>query len=86
MVKELLDAQNKVVGLKQILRELEKDNVTKIYLADDADEEIRQKVISAANGKPVELVRVKGMEELGEICKIDVRTACAGLVHELKKR
>ncbi|MGI6152644.1 MAG: ribosomal L7Ae/L30e/S12e/Gadd45 family protein [Christensenellaceae bacterium] len=86
MVAELKSTGQKVVGLKQLLRELDKENVLKVYLAVDADEEIKQKVLVAARSKSLEPVWVDTMDELGDICQIDVKTACAGILKEKKEK
>jgi large subunit ribosomal protein L7A len=86
MVAELEGAQRKVVGLKQLLRELHKDNITKVYLAEDADQELKKKVLDAAHGKNVAIESIEKMKDLGDICKIDVQTACAGILKESKEK
>ncbi len=81
MFEELRDANRKVVGLKQVLRELQAGGVCRVYLADDAEEHLKQRVSEAAADAEVELVCVATMEELGGECGIDVSAACAGILN-----
>lgn len=80
MYEELKNAENKVVGLKQLLRSLEAEEVLSVYLADDADEHVKERVLQAIGEKEVHIVNVETMEELGDVCGIDVRAACAAII------
>ena len=69
----------KVVGTKQVTRELKAGTVRKAYVANDADTFIYQQVIRAADEAGVPCVRVSTMKELGILCGIDVPTAAAAV-------
>ncbi|WP_066649187.1 ribosomal L7Ae/L30e/S12e/Gadd45 family protein [Christensenella timonensis] len=80
MYEELKNAENRVVGLKQLLRSLEEGAVLTVYLADDAEEHVKERVLHAIGEMEVHIVNVETMKELGEVCGIDVRAACAAII------
>lgn len=80
MYEELESAPNRIVGLKQLLRELENETVQRIYIADDADLHVKGKIRKAVNGRAIEIIGVDSMEMLGGICGIDVGAACAAIL------
>lgn len=82
MHDELKNAENKVVGLKQLLRELEADTVACVYIAGDAEEHVREKITEAIGAKEIHVVFVDTMEELGGVCGIDVSAACAAILKQ----
>lgn len=82
MFEELRNADRKVVGLKQVLRELQGGGVCRVYLANDAEEQLKERVREAVEQTGAELVCVATMEELGGECGIDVSAACAGILNK----
>ena len=72
-------ADKRVVGTKQILRELQKQTLQTVFVAMDADDYIFRRVMSAAEDNHIPVIRVDTMKELGLLCKINVGTAAAGL-------
>lgn len=81
MYKELETAKNKLVGTKQILRALAAEEIAVLYIANDADDAIKEKILAAASGG-MEIIYADSMQALGECCGIDVRTACAAIKKE----
>lgn len=81
MFEELKNAENKVVGLKQLLRGLAADEVVVIYLADDAEEHVKDQILSAVGDKDIHIINVDSMQELGAQCGIDVSAACAAILN-----
>ena len=68
-----------VVGTKQTVTALLEHKVLRLYIAEDADEFIKTKLLQAAGGD-VEIIYVPTMRELGSKCHIAVGTAvCAVL-------
>jgi len=65
------------VGIKQSIKSLSLDRALSVFVAEDADQVMIQKVIELANSKAVEVVYVKTMKELGRACNIDVGAATA---------
>ena len=82
MHEELKNAENRVVGLKQLLRELEACTVDCVYVAEDADEHVKRKIAEAIGGREIQVVSVPTMEELGSVCGIDVSAACAAILKQ----
>ncbi len=80
MLEELKNTQDRVVGLKQLLREIGSGRVERVFLAEDADAHVRNQVLAAISGKAVAFEPAGSMEELGRACGIDVGAACAGII------
>ena len=80
MFEELENAENRVVGLTQLLRSLVADEVSVVYIADDADLSIKERIMAAVGGKDIHVVDVESMRALGTVCGIDVGAACAGII------
>lgn len=77
---EMLKASpNRVVGTKQVLRGLKAGTLARIYVANDADTFLYQRITQAAEAAGVPAVRVASMKELGDACAVQVPTAAAGI-------
>lgn len=81
MLETLKNAPLRVVGSKQVLKAIAAGQLMSVYLAEDADAFILQKIIQACAQHGVVPVRIPTMRELGEACSIDVGAACAGVPH-----
>ena len=68
-------SDKRVVGLKQSLRVIEEGGAALVYLAEDADREIKDKVLSLCKKKTVSVSMVQSCEELGSACGIHVGAA-----------
>ncbi len=79
MYRELKTAKNRLVGTKQVLKAIEADEVEVLYVAKDADDAIRNKILGAANGRRIQVVYADNMQQLGDVCGIEVCTACAAI-------
>jgi len=79
-MQDLAEPDKRIVGLKQVLKGLHHDIFSKIYIASDVDEVIRQKVIAVCNQKGTRYEEELSMLELGNACKIDVGAATAGVL------
>jgi large subunit ribosomal protein L7A len=79
-MQDLADPDKRIVGLKQVLKGIGSDMFSKIYIASDVDEVIRQKVIAACNSRGTCYEEVFSMAELGNACEIDVGAATAGVL------
>ncbi len=80
MLESLQNSEKKVVGTKQLLRALTKDQVTHVFVAEDADEFVYRRVRGAAEEAQVPVTVVKTMKELGQAAKVQVPTAAAGIL------
>lgn len=61
-----------IIGTKQTLKAMKNGDVSEVFIADDADQQITQKVERLANELDVPCHRVDSMERLGAACGIDV--------------
>ena len=74
---EALSNKQYVIGAKQVKNTVKSGKATKVYIASDSDSEIIEPVIALANECGVEIAYVETRAELGKMCGIDVKAACA---------
>lgn len=83
MLDETLKKTNhKIVGIKQTQRALEKGNVKKVYVAQDADHHVLRPVLDLCRGQGIQVLEVPTMIELGKACGIEVGAAVAAVLAE----
>ncbi|MFZ7104404.1 MAG: ribosomal L7Ae/L30e/S12e/Gadd45 family protein [Peptococcaceae bacterium] len=70
----------KVIGTKQTAKALQKDEVSVLYIAKDAENRIIEPLESQARENGVQVVRVPNMKELGKAFGIEVGAAAAALL------
>ena len=80
MIGLLNNADKRIVGTKQLLRAIQKKQVTHVFVAEDADEFVYRRVRTAAEDANIPVTVVPTMKELGEACHIQVPTASAGIL------
>ena len=80
MLQALADAQNRVVGTKQLLRALDEGKIAHVYVAKDADLLLTKRVSDRCYDMNIPCTQVESMEKLGRACAIDVKAAAAGLL------
>ncbi len=78
-MEDLKNSVSRVVGTKQVLRGLKSGTLAKVYVANDADTFLYQRIVRAAEGAGVPVVRVPTMKELGLLCGVEVASAAAGI-------
>lgn len=61
-----------IIGTKQTLKSMRNGDVSEVYIANDADQQITQKVASLANELGIPCQRVDSMKKLGAACGIEV--------------
>ena len=66
-------------GHKQVLRGLKSESLARVYVANDADTFLYQRIVRAAEAAQVPVVRVPTMKELGAACGVEVASAAAGI-------
>lgn len=79
-MESLKNSEKRVVGMKQVVRELKAGRLAKAYVANDADTFLYQRVVSAAEAAGVPVVRVGTMKELGQASGVAVNAAAAGVL------
>lgn len=81
MLEALNDPDKRAVGTKQVIRAVEGGQAACVYLANDADSHIRQKIMAACQAAGVPVEEVSSMQELGKACRIQVGAATACLMY-----
>lgn len=76
----LRQADRRVVGTKQVLRAVEEDRAARVFLGKDADGFIYHRINALCEEKRVPVTVVDSMQELGKLCKVDVKTASAAVL------
>ena len=69
-----------VIGKKQTLRFLLKDEVSRVFISNDADIHVTKDIIDICNEKNIEIVYFDNMKDLGKACKISVNAAAAAVL------
>jgi large subunit ribosomal protein L7A len=73
--------QNKIViGKKQTLRALLKNEAEKVYISKDADFHVTEPIADVCKEYGVEIVYFDNMRDLGTACGIDVNAAAAAVL------
>ena len=80
MEHELHNAQNRVVGQRQVLRALDGGKAARVYLGKDADGFIYHRINGLCEEKNVPVTVVDSMQELGRLCSVDVPAATAAVL------
>jgi len=79
LMKDVPKLSGAVCGVKQVKRALKAKNVSKLYLASDADRNITVPLSDSAGRVSVPVVWVPSMHMLGRMCDIDVGCSAAAL-------
>ncbi|MDW5299461.1 MAG: ribosomal L7Ae/L30e/S12e/Gadd45 family protein [Sedimentibacter sp.] len=69
-----------VVGMKQTLRALARDEAEKIYISKDADLHVTKPIADACKERNIEILYFENMKELGASCGISVNAAAAAVL------
>lgn len=81
-MEELKVSARRVAGVRQVLRGLKNGEVACAVVALDADAHLRRQVEEAAKAAEVPLHTVATMEELGQMCQMDVPSAAAAVLRD----
>ncbi len=75
-----------VVGMKQTLSQIKNGNVTAVFIAQDADEILAEKIKAECENSDIEIRYAISMKLLGKACAISRGAACAAILKkEIKK-
>lgn len=61
-----------IIGMKQTLKAMHDGKASEVFVADDADRHLIQKVVALANQLDIPCHRVDSKKKLGAACGIDV--------------
>lgn len=75
-----LKTEKKVVGLKQCIKAITEEKVLKVYIANDADDHVKERILKLYNEKNIETIYVDSMEELGVFCGIEIGASVACII------
>jgi large subunit ribosomal protein L7A len=81
-MEETITKANKVVGTKQTLKAIKNKKVDKILIAEDTDEYLINKIITACKEHETPYEYVTGKEELGKMCGIERQAATVAILAE----
>ena len=78
-MQELKALHRRIVGLKQTVKAIKSGTAKKVYLAEDADDFIKQSVLDVCRDKDIQIIYVNNMKELGDACGIDIGASTAAV-------
>jgi len=81
MLDKLKKASKKIIGTKQTLKAINKEQVSIVFIAQDAEEHVVLPLKEMCREKGIEIVSVSTMKELGEACGIQVGAASAAILN-----
>ena len=82
MHEQLKRKQRSVAGLRQVMKGIAADEIAHVFLALDASPQLQKQIRLAANERQLPLDTVASMEELGQMCRIEVPCAVAAIKKE----
>ena len=78
-VKNIED-QPKVIGTKQTLKAIGEGKANTIVLAEDTDDVLKEKIISAAQAAQIPIVMYPDKKQLGLVCHIECQAAVIAIL------
>lgn len=69
-----------IVGFNQVIRGLKSNLFKQVFIALDADKNIKKLIEEEADKKSVDVVYIDTKEELGKLCGIEINAAAAALL------
>jgi len=81
-LERLSMARRKVIGSKQTLKAIERNQARVVYLARNAERHVLDPIIQACSAKSVPVVYAESMQVLGKACGIEVGCAATAIVDE----
>jgi len=82
MHKQLEKAKRRVAGFRQVMKGFGDGSLKAVFLALDASPLLQAQIRQAANERQLPLETVSSMEELGQMCRLDVPCAVAAIKKE----
>ncbi len=70
-----------IIGLKQTLKAMKNGEISEVFIADDADQHMTQKVSSLAKELDIPCHYVDSKEKLGAACGIEVGASTVAIKH-----
>ena len=82
MPLEQLKKAQRVIGIKQVTKAINKDQVSCVFLGTDADESVTEPLKKLCTDKQITIDEAFTMEELGKTCSIEVGAAAVGVLRQ----
>lgn len=70
-----------IIGTKQTLKAMQNGEVCEVFIAEDADQHITEKVLNEAKRLQIPYTLVDSKKKLGKACKIDVDASTVAVKH-----
>lgn len=77
---QLKAASNKAIGTKQVLKAIESEEASLVFVAQDADAQMIAPLKKSCENHGIQLVMVSSKTQLGQACGIDVGAAAAAIL------
>lgn len=81
-LETLANAKNKTVGTKETTKAVEKGIAKTVFIAEDADGMVVQRLIALAKEKAIPVVIGDTMINMGKACGIEVSCAAAAILED----
>ncbi len=78
--EKVKQANSLTIGTKQTKKAIEQGKATQVIVADDADPQVIQPVITLCHERGIAVTHVDSMKKLGKACGIEVGAATAAIV------
>ena len=79
-MEALRASERRVVGTKEVLRAIKAGTASRVYVANDVDTFLYQRIVRAAETARIPVTRVERMKDLGEACGVQVSAAAAAVI------
>lgn len=71
-----------IIGTKQTVKAISQGKISEVFIAEDAEEHIKTKVVEVATKQKTEITFVDSKKKLGEACQIDVDASTVAIKNE----
>lgn len=71
-----------IIGTKQALKAMDNGEVSEVFIAEDVDQHITDKIMDEAVKLNIPFTLVDSKKKLGEACNIDVNASVVAIKHE----
>ena len=82
MTLETLKNAPRVIGVKQVMKAVSRSMVQSVFVAVDADDRVVAPLMEMCQTNGIEVVMVDSMDELGNVCSIEVGSAAAAILKQ----
>jgi large subunit ribosomal protein L7A len=79
---ELKASHKRIVGLKQTVKAVKNGTAKNVYVAEDADDFIKQSVSDVCSDANLQIIYVNSMKELGDACGIEIGASTAAIIKD----